>query len=88
METPTIRPATDMDAAAVVSPIQELVVRDSHRGQGIGENLVRMVVARARASGCAEVSVSTMPDNQGAQRFYRRLGFADEAVFLEMHLDD
>jgi hypothetical protein len=35
---------------------------------------------------CAEVSVSTMPDNQEAIRFYNKLGLVDEAIFLERHL--
>ncbi len=35
----------------------------------------------------AEVSVTTMPDNQGAIRFYKRHGLVDEAVFLEKHFE-
>jgi ribosomal protein S18 acetylase RimI-like enzyme len=35
--------------------------------------------------GCAEVSVSTLSDNEDAQRFYRSHGLVDEAVFLEKH---
>jgi len=37
------------------------------------------------AQGWAEVSVSTMPDNERAIAFYRSLGFAGEAGLLERH---
>jgi len=62
------------------------VVDEQARGQGIGRRLVEELLARGRAEGWAEVSVSTMPENAGAQRFYRSLGLTDEAVYLERHL--
>jgi ribosomal protein S18 acetylase RimI-like enzyme len=34
---------------------------------------------------CVVASVAVMPDNEGALRFYREHGLADEAVFLEKH---
>jgi len=36
--------------------------------------------------GCAEVSVSTMPDNVDALQFYKAHGLVDEAILLEKHL--
>ncbi len=67
--------------------IEELVVREGARGRGIGGALMDELVRRAAALGCAEVSVSTMPDNARAIAFYRRHGFEDEALLLEKHLD-
>ncbi|MGE5560741.1 MAG: N-acetyltransferase family protein [Chloroflexota bacterium] len=66
--------------------IEELVVSGRSRGKGIGSALVREMIALAEALGCEEISVSTMPDNEGAQRFYRQHGLVDEAVLLEKHL--
>ncbi len=66
--------------------IEELVARESARGQGVGSALLSDVMERLTNQGCVEVSISTMPDNEGAQRLYKRHGLVDEAVFLEKHL--
>ncbi len=65
--------------------IELLLVRADRRGRGAGSALLRALLARAAEQGCAEVSVSTMPDNAGAIRFYRRHGLTEEALFLEKH---
>jgi ribosomal protein S18 acetylase RimI-like enzyme len=65
--------------------ITELVVAESSRGHGVGSVLMEALFSRLEHLGCAEVSVTTMPDNQGAIRFYKRHGLVDEAVFLEKH---
>jgi len=66
--------------------IEELVVAEEARGSGVGGALLEHLLAHLATSGCAEVSVTTMPDNEGAQRFYRAHGLVDEAVLLEKHL--
>jgi len=76
----------DLFHAANSCLIDELVVGEGHRGQGIGGALLDEVIHRAALAGCVEVSVTTMPDNEGAQALYRSRGLVDEAVFLEMHL--
>jgi ribosomal protein S18 acetylase RimI-like enzyme len=65
--------------------IEELVVRATQRGRGVGSALMGELLARLIEIGCTEVSVTTLPDNEAAQRFYRQHGFIDEAVFLERH---
>ncbi len=65
--------------------IEELIVRAAWRNQGIGGALLETLLQRAAQAGWAEVSVGVMPDNAGAQRFYRRHGFTDEAALLERH---
>ncbi len=65
--------------------IEELIVAEDRRGGGIGSALLSETLRRLESMGCAEVSVSTMPDNEGARRFYRSHGLVDEAVFLEKH---
>jgi ribosomal protein S18 acetylase RimI-like enzyme len=66
--------------------IEELVVAAEGRGVGVGGALLEHLLAHLAAGDCAEVSVSTLPDNEGAQRFYRAHGLVDEAVLLERHL--
>jgi ribosomal protein S18 acetylase RimI-like enzyme len=72
--------------AANSALIEELVVRESARGRGVGSALMAELLRRLPSQGCAEVSVTTMPDNEGAIRFYRSHGLVDQAVFLEKHL--
>ncbi len=74
--------------AGPASLIEELIVRAEMRGLGVGERLVRTAIADAREAGCTEISVSTMLENEDAQRFYRRLGLGDDALLLEMHFPD
>jgi ribosomal protein S18 acetylase RimI-like enzyme len=67
--------------------IEELIVREEAQDEGIGSMLIEEVIKRCIAGGCAEISVSTMPGNKRAIAFYKKLGFVDEALFLERHLD-
>jgi len=66
--------------------IEELIVTGEARGRGVGSALVNEVIRLASALDCAEISVSTMEDNERAIAFYNKHGFVDEAVLLEMHL--
>jgi ribosomal protein S18 acetylase RimI-like enzyme len=65
--------------------IEELIVKHTWRDQGVGGRLLDEVLYRLEASGCAEVSVTTLADNLGAIRFYRAHGLVDEAIYLEKH---
>ena len=66
--------------------IEELVVLDWARGQGVGSALLTEALRCLEALGCAEVSVSTGFDNEAALRLYRSHGLVDEAILLEKHL--
>lgn len=81
----SLRP--DLYHAANSCLIEELVVQGDMRGQGVGSRLLAELLARLDEMECAEVSVTTLPGNRRAIEFYRRHGLADEAVFLERHLD-
>lgn len=65
--------------------IEELVVGEAWRGRNVGGALLDNALSRLEDLGCAEVSVTTLPDNTGAIRFYRAHGLVDEAVYLEKH---
>jgi ribosomal protein S18 acetylase RimI-like enzyme len=71
--------------AASVGLIEELIVGEDVRGGGVGSALLSEILRLLESMGCAEVSVSTLPDNKDAQRFYRSHGLVDEAVSLEKH---
>ncbi len=79
----SIRP--DLYHAANTCLIEELIVRNTARGQGIAGRLMDKLMTRLASHQCAEVSVSTLTNNQAAIRFYRKYGFAEGALYLERH---
>lgn len=55
--------------------IEDVVVDEAVRGQGVGEALVREALARAQALGATQVDLTSAPWREAANRLYRRLGF-------------
>jgi ribosomal protein S18 acetylase RimI-like enzyme len=56
--------------------IEDVRVAAHCRSRGIGEQMVQWAVAQARARGCILVELLTHNSRIDAQRFYKRLGFA------------
>ncbi|MBO8192602.1 GNAT family N-acetyltransferase [Streptomyces oryzae] len=52
-----------------------LGVRESARGRGVGEALVRACISRGRELGLSGLVLSTQPTMHAAHRLYERLGF-------------
>lgn len=59
--------------------LEDLFVRDSVRGAGLGHALVAAAVGRARRRGCRRVELDTTSDNEGALALYERFGFSSAA---------
>jgi ribosomal protein S18 acetylase RimI-like enzyme len=55
--------------------IEDVVVDESARGHGVGEALNRAAIDEARARGAKNVSLTSRPSREAANRLYRRLGF-------------
>ena len=66
--------------------IEELVVEEGVRRQGIGSALIRAALEWARAQECSEVEISTDQDNVKAQALYQRMGFESVALLLEYEM--
>jgi len=66
--------------------IDELIVTEDYRGQGIGRQLISAAVDECRQLGCCEIEVSTQKTNAKAREFYKSLGFEDVGILLEMQL--
>lgn len=73
--------------AGPVALIEELIVDRTVRGKGVGRKLIASALEWARSRGCSELEVSTELDNQAAQAFYQRVGFAKGALLLEYDLE-
>jgi GNAT superfamily N-acetyltransferase len=68
--------------------IDELVVTRSSRGMGIGKLLIQAAISKCRELGCGEVEVSTEKSNIEARRFYKACGFEEDAVLMEIGLEE
>lgn len=55
--------------------IEDVVVDDSARAQGVGEALSRSAIAEAAHRGAKNVSLTSRPSREAANRLYLRLGF-------------
>lgn len=82
----TILPGLSM-VGATRAEIEGVRVASHCRGQGIGEAMLRHVIALAREAGCAVMQLSSSRSRVDAQRFYARLGFAASHVGMKLRLD-
>ncbi len=55
--------------------LEDVVVLESYRGQGIGEKLVRAVISAGRSSGVMHIHLTSHPDRVAAHKLYEKLGF-------------
>jgi ribosomal protein S18 acetylase RimI-like enzyme len=55
--------------------IEDVVVDETARGQGVGAALTQEAVRRSRAVGARTVDLTSRPTRQAANRLYERLGF-------------
>ena len=55
--------------------LEDVIVSRAHRGNGLGQQLVRHVLAWARDAGMLRVTLLTDSDNRPALNLYSRLGF-------------
>ncbi|WP_283607851.1 GNAT family N-acetyltransferase [Faecalispora anaeroviscerum] len=55
--------------------IEDVVVREECRGQGIGEQMIRFALERGKEAGCYKVALSSNVKRERAHHFYESLGF-------------
>ncbi len=65
---------------AGIPEINDVVVAEGHRGQGVGTQLIHALEERARAAGCAKIGIGVglYRDYGSAQRLYIRLGYVPD----------
>lgn len=67
--------------------IKRLYVRQAYRGLGLGERLVRRIIADARAIGYECLLLDTLPFLTVAIGMYHRMGFVDIPRYNDCPLD-
>ena len=55
--------------------IEDVVVAEAARGRGVGDALNRAAIDEARNRGAKNVSLTSRPSREAANRLYQRLGF-------------
>jgi ribosomal protein S18 acetylase RimI-like enzyme len=55
--------------------IEDVIVDESARGQGVGEALTQAMIDTARSLGCKTVELTSRPSREAANRLYQRIGF-------------
>ncbi len=55
--------------------IEDMVVDEAARGQGVGEAMVRTALDIARSAGADGVTLTSNPRRAAANRLYQRMGF-------------
>jgi GNAT superfamily N-acetyltransferase len=66
--------------------IDDLVVTQSRRSEGVGERLLRYAEDKARELGCKGLRLCTGIDNEGGKKFYERHGWAARAFAYKKRL--
>jgi ribosomal protein S18 acetylase RimI-like enzyme len=62
-------------ASGLKGRIEDVIVDESARGQGIGEALTREGMKRAAEAGVLMLELTSMPYRSAANRLYKKLGF-------------
>jgi len=66
-----------------MSELDNMLVKENLRGQGIGEKLFEKFVEWSKEQEAERIKVSASTDNSGAIEFYKRVGFVPYAAELE-----
>jgi N-acetylglutamate synthase-like GNAT family acetyltransferase len=62
-------------AAAPYAMLQDFIVQEAWRDQGVGSTIFAYARARARLKGCVRIDAIVQASSQDAKRFFRRRGF-------------
>ena len=68
--------------------LEDLIVKEEHRGKGIGEALYKQVMTFAYKQGLKRVAWDVLDWNTGAIRFYERSGATIMKDWKVVHMDE
>ncbi|MDB4970016.1 MAG: GCN5-related N-acetyltransferase [Myxococcales bacterium] len=69
-----------------VAEIEAVRVAAAVRGRGVGAEMMRWAIGRAREAGCRRVQLTSHGQRVDAHRFYERLGFVASHVGMKLEL--
>lgn len=56
--------------------VEDVVVDQGYRGQGVGEKVMRKLIAVARAKKLHSIALTSRPERVAGNKLYQKLGFA------------
>ncbi|NNC69309.1 MAG: GNAT family N-acetyltransferase [Flavobacteriaceae bacterium] len=66
--------------------IEAVRIRDDQRGKGLGEELIKWAITRAKEKGAHLVQLTTDKQRPEALKFYEKLGFRATHEGMKLHL--
>ena len=66
--------------------VESVRVDEKYRGCGVGKELMRWAIARAREENCVAVQLTTNAERKDAHRFYENLGFKGSHLGMKLYL--
>jgi ribosomal protein S18 acetylase RimI-like enzyme len=63
-----------------VGLLDDVVVEESYRGQGVGQELVGLLVNQAGIEGVERIELTCKPERTAASKLYEKLGFKQRAT--------
>ncbi|MBC7408100.1 MAG: GNAT family N-acetyltransferase [Arcicella sp.] len=67
--------------------LEDLIVSEIMRGQGLGEKLLEATIEKARQSDCTGLMWQVLDWNEPAINFYKKFGARFESEWLNVHID-
>ena len=68
--------------------IEDVVVDEAARGQGVGEKLNRAAIELAYSTGARTIDLTSRPSREAANRLYKKLGFEERDTNIYRHNPD
>lgn len=68
--------------------VESVRVEAKYRGQGIGRELVKWAIERARKENCVSMQLTTNIERTDAHRFYENLGFKKSHLGMKLNLKE
>ncbi|MBI2765345.1 MAG: GNAT family N-acetyltransferase [Chloroflexi bacterium] len=65
--------------------LENMVVDETRRGKGVGQQLLRAAVDLAWEAGCYKVQLQSANEREDAHRFYAAFGFAPSSVGFRLY---
>lgn len=72
--------------ASLIGEIQEMIVAEKFRSQGVGKLLIAELIALAKSKGINQLEVTSSKKRESAHRFYMREGFAQSHFKFTRHI--
>jgi GNAT superfamily N-acetyltransferase len=65
--------------------LEDLFVDETLRGQGIGTELVNMVIAEAKKQNCYKLVATSRYERENVHKMYEKLGFKNVGIEFKMY---